>query len=167
MEYNEIVNLMQEMTKMGLTRIKVEHDNFKLELEKINNVNNASYAAAAPNAEQIAYVSKTPAQTTAHLKEDDNSVTKAVMSDDSSDIEMTGMKKILSPMVGTFYSQPAPDKPAFVDVGDRVKKGQAVCIIEAMKLMNEIESEVEGEIVECLVENEEMVEFGQPLFLVK
>jgi acetyl-CoA carboxylase biotin carboxyl carrier protein len=70
-------------------------------------------------------------------------------------------------MVGTFYAQPAPDKPAFVNLGDQVKKGQTVCIIEAMKLMNEIESEVEGQIIECLVENEEMVEFGQPLFIVK
>ena len=80
---------------------------------------------------------------------------------------VSGMKKILSPMVGTFYAQPAPDKPPYVSVGDMVKKGQTVCIIEAMKLMNEIESEVEGKIIECLVENEEMVEFGQPLFLVE
>jgi acetyl-CoA carboxylase biotin carboxyl carrier protein len=85
----------------------------------------------------------------------------------SSDKDIPGTRKILSPMVGTFYTQPAPDKPAFVNLGDQVKKGQTVCIIEAMKLMNEIESEVEGQIIECLVENEEMVEFGQPLFIVK
>ena len=76
-------------------------------------------------------------------------------------------KKILSPMVGTFYAQPAPDKPPHVSVGDTVKKGQIVCIIEAMKLMNEIESDVSGRIVKCLVNNEEMVEYGQPLFLVE
>jgi acetyl-CoA carboxylase biotin carboxyl carrier protein len=70
-------------------------------------------------------------------------------------------------MVGTFYAQPSPDKPPFVKVGDRVKKGQTICIIEAMKLMNEIESEHDGEIVKILTKNEDMVEFGQPLFLIK
>jgi acetyl-CoA carboxylase biotin carboxyl carrier protein len=70
-------------------------------------------------------------------------------------------------MVGTFYSSPSPDKPSFVKVGDKVKKGQTICIIEAMKLMNEIESELDGEIVKVLANNEEMVEFGQPLFLIK
>jgi acetyl-CoA carboxylase biotin carboxyl carrier protein len=70
-------------------------------------------------------------------------------------------------MVGTFYRSPAPDEPPFVNVGDRVSTGQAVCIIEAMKLMNELESEVSGEIVEILANNAEPVEFGQALMLVR
>ncbi len=74
---------------------------------------------------------------------------------------------IKSPMVGTFYRRPAPDKPPYVEVGDYVKPGQVVCIIEAMKLFNEIESEVEGTIVKILVEDATPVEFDQPLFLVK
>ena len=74
---------------------------------------------------------------------------------------------IKSPMVGTFYRRPAPDKPPYVEVGDYVKPGQVVCIIEAMKLFNEIESEVEGTIVKILVEDANPVEFDQPLFLVK
>lgn len=74
--------------------------------------------------------------------------------------------EITSPMVGTFYRAPAPDEPPFVDVGDRVRVGQTVCIIEAMKLMNELESEVTGEIMEILVENGQPVEYGQPLMRV-
>ncbi|MBO2520688.1 MAG: acetyl-CoA carboxylase biotin carboxyl carrier protein [Clostridia bacterium] len=74
---------------------------------------------------------------------------------------------VTAPMVGTFYRAPAPDAAPYVSVGDVVHVGQPLCIIEAMKLMNEIESEVEGRIVEILVENEEPVEYGQPLFLIE
>lgn len=74
--------------------------------------------------------------------------------------------EITSPMVGTFYRAPAPDESPFVEVGDRIKTGQTVCIIEAMKLMNELEAEVSGEIVEILVQNGEPVEYGQPLMRV-
>jgi acetyl-CoA carboxylase biotin carboxyl carrier protein len=74
---------------------------------------------------------------------------------------------ITSPMVGTFYRAPAPDEPAFVEVGERIRTGQTVCIIEAMKLMNELEAEVAGEVVEILVNNGEPVEFGQTLMLVR
>jgi len=157
MEYNEIVSLMQEMTKMGLTRIKLERENFKLELEKNINVLPAEALAIRQGVENTKINESLTNEAKANT-----STTNA-----SLDKEIPGTKKILSPMVGTFYAQPAPDKPAFASVGDIVKKGQPVCIIEAMKLMNEIESEVEGEIIKCLVENEEMVEFGQPLFIVK
>jgi acetyl-CoA carboxylase biotin carboxyl carrier protein len=74
--------------------------------------------------------------------------------------------EITSPMVGTFYRSPAPEEPPFVDIGDRVRSGQTVCIIEAMKLMNELESEVSGEIVEVLVQDGQPVEYGQPLMRV-
>ncbi|AGT32738.1 acetyl-CoA carboxylase [Geobacillus genomosp. 3] len=77
------------------------------------------------------------------------------------------LHQITSPMVGTFYAAPAPDKPPYVKPGDQVKKDTVVCIIEAMKLFNEIEAEVDGEIVEVLVQNGQLVEYGQPLFLVK
>jgi len=75
--------------------------------------------------------------------------------------------EIKSPMVGTFYQAPAPDARPYVDVGEDIKPGQVVCIIEAMKLMNEIESEIAGKIVEILVENGKPVQFGQPLYLVE
>jgi acetyl-CoA carboxylase biotin carboxyl carrier protein len=74
---------------------------------------------------------------------------------------------VTSPFVGTFYRTPAPDQPAFVDVGSVVKKGQVLCIIEAMKLMNEIEADVAGRVAEILVENGQPVEFGQTLFRIE
>ena len=77
------------------------------------------------------------------------------------------LHKITSPMVGTFYQSPNPDTPAYVKVGDKVGEESIVCIVEAMKLFNEIEAEVKGEIVEVLVKDGQLVEFGQPLFLVK
>ncbi len=75
--------------------------------------------------------------------------------------------QITSPFVGTFYASPSPDKPAFVKVGDRVSKGQTLCILEAMKIMNEIESDVDGEIVEICSSNESLVEYGQILFKIR
>lgn len=74
---------------------------------------------------------------------------------------------VTAPLVGTFYRSPSPEASQFVEVGDTVKKGQVLCIIEAMKLMNEIESEVEGSIVRILVENAQPVEYGEPLFLIE
>jgi len=83
------------------------------------------------------------------------------------DEEEPGIVAITSPMVGTFYKSPSPDSPVFVDVGDKVEPGKVVCIIEAMKLFNEIESEVKGEVTKILVENAQPVEYGQKLFLVR
>lgn len=78
-----------------------------------------------------------------------------------------GTEEIKSPMIGTFYRKSSPDKPSFVEVGDTVEKGQVICIIEAMKLFNEIESEVSGKIVKVLVDDSQPVEYDQPLFLVE
>ncbi len=75
--------------------------------------------------------------------------------------------KVTSPIVGTFYRSSSPDKPSYVEVGDTVKKGQVLCIIEAMKLMNEIESEAAGKVVQALVENGQPVEYGQALFMIE
>ena len=88
-----------------------------------------------------------------------------VRQEDKEDIPMGNVVK--SPMVGTFYAKPSPDSEAFVTVGQKVKKGDVLCIIEAMKLMNEIESEFDGEITEILVKDEETVEYGKPLFVIK
>jgi acetyl-CoA carboxylase biotin carboxyl carrier protein len=78
-----------------------------------------------------------------------------------------GLHEILSPMIGTFYVSPSPDSPPFVDIGQGVKEDDTVCIIEAMKIMNEIKADIKGKIVKVLVKNGETVEFGQPLFLVE
>jgi acetyl-CoA carboxylase biotin carboxyl carrier protein len=78
-----------------------------------------------------------------------------------------GLHIIKSPFVGTFYASPGPGKPVYSKVGDKVKAGQALCVLEAMKIMNEIDSDINGEIVEICVDNESLVEFGQPLFKIK
>ncbi|WP_102691388.1 acetyl-CoA carboxylase biotin carboxyl carrier protein [Rummeliibacillus pycnus] len=106
----------------------------------------APKAPAAPVAEKAAAPAPAP---------------KAEVANDAS------LHKIVSPMVGTFYQAPNPESPAFVQVGDKVGEESIVCIVEAMKLFNEIEAEVKGEIVEILVKDGELVEYGQPLFLVK
>jgi len=82
-------------------------------------------------------------------------------------VKEVGVEMFLSPMVGTYYATPSPDAPDFVKVGDKVKKGQSLCIIEAMKLFNEIEAEYNGTIMEILVNRQDAVEFGQPLFKIK
>ncbi len=83
------------------------------------------------------------------------------------EVDDKNIKDVVSPIVGTFYSSPGPDKEVFAQVGSKVKKGDTLCIIEAMKLMNEIQSEVDGEVVEVLVENGKMVEYGQTMFKIK
>ena len=85
----------------------------------------------------------------------------------STDTSDGNVAYVTSPFVGTFYRSPSPDSSPFVDVGTRIKKGQVLCIVEAMKLMNEIESEIEGSIVQILVENGQAVEYGEPLFKIK
>jgi acetyl-CoA carboxylase biotin carboxyl carrier protein len=84
----------------------------------------------------------------------------------SADAE-AGLHEVKSPIVGTFYGSPSPGAPAFVSPGDRVEKGQAICIVEAMKLMNEIEADASGEVVKCLVANGQPIEYGQPLFSIR
>lgn len=79
----------------------------------------------------------------------------------------TGLHVIKSPFVGTFYTSPGPGKPVYAKVGDRVKVGQPLCVLEAMKIMNEIDADVAGEIVEICIDNESLVEYGQPLFKIK
>jgi len=98
----------------------------------------------------------------------ENAITNRVESNvEPAPTQDANLHKIVSPMVGTFYQSPSPDKDAYVKVGSQVKNDSIVCIVEAMKLFNEIEAEVEGEIVEILVKDGQLVEYGQPLFLVK
>lgn len=167
MDYKEILNLMKEMNKTALTKLEVEEEGFRICIEKGAAVT-STIQAAYPNTAYIPAFNQdimTQPQPFYQVTDEKNAAV-TMISDENKD-EEANCKKLVSPMVGTFYSAPSPDKPSFVKVGDKVKKGQTICIIEAMKLMNEIESEHDGEIVKILVNNEDMVEFGQPLFLIK
>lgn len=138
------------MNQTDLTKIEIEEDGFRICLEK--NSGNTPFIKEA---------GFTPHISNAGENNQDN------ISPREFQVEELIGEKVLSPMVGTFYTSSSPDNPSFVKVGDKVKKGQTLCIIEAMKLMNEIESEIEGEVIKILASNEQMVEFGQPLFAIR
>jgi acetyl-CoA carboxylase biotin carboxyl carrier protein len=139
------------MKKSDLSEFEIQDQEFKLRIKR--DVAGRTPAAPAAQAPAPAQASAAPAPTapapTAPAAADPN------------------MKMITSPMVGTFYATPSPDSPNFVAIGSSVKADSVVCIIEAMKVMNEIQSELSGTIVECLVASGTSVEFGQPLFRVK
>lgn len=120
-------------------------------------------ATSSPSAQWV----NVPATAPARPAVPDPSATSATAGAPAADAASDHLRAITSPMVGTFYRSPAPDAEPYVEVGDIVEVGQTVCIIEAMKLMNEIESELKGKVVQMLVENTQPVEFGQKLFLVE
>ncbi len=149
MEYDKIKQLMEDMGKSNIEELEIEFpEGMKISMKK--NV------AVVPAQEVVAQQSTNipvvqSIQTTQPIQEEPKEE----------------YKEIKSPMVGTFYSKPSPDKEEFVKVGDKVKKGQVVCIIEAMKLMNEIEAEFDGEVVEVCLNDGDAVEYGKPLFKLK
>jgi acetyl-CoA carboxylase biotin carboxyl carrier protein len=153
MKAKEIQDLIDFISNSGLAEVKIETDEFKLSIKKHADAQAVRVEAAAPT--QSAAPAPAPAPVAA------NPSPAAPAKEESSNYV-----EIKSPMIGTFYRTPNPDSDAFVNVGDTVSKGQTVCIIEAMKLFNEIESEVSGKIVKVLVENSQPVEYDQPLFLV-
>lgn len=154
---SEIKELIKLVDQTSVHELEIENEGMRLAIRKpgrteIVNVQTAplshTYLPAAPT------VSLAPAAASAQE-------TKAEAEDNSH------LHRIVSPMVGTFYRSPSPDASSFVNIGDKVSDKTVVCILEAMKLMNPLEAEVKGEIVDILVENGQLVEFGQPLFLVK
>ena len=155
MDLKEIQNLIKFVANSGVAEVKLEMDDVKITIRTTleGNVSEATYVqmpaqpALQPNVipQQI---SPAPAPAVAPVTENANYIT------------------IKSPMIGTFYRKPSPDKPLFVEVGSTVVKGNVLCVIEAMKLFNEIESEVSGKIVKILVDDMSPVEYDQPLFLV-
>jgi len=139
-----IEEMLQLMEARGLVELEMEHQGLRIRLKK---------ASSSPAPQVVEYVTgvphPAPPLAESHAGEEGHRVV------------------IKSPMVGTFYRAPAPDAPPFVEVGQDFEVGQIVCVIEAMKLMNEIKSEVAGRIADILVENGAPVEFGQPLFVVE
>ncbi|NCZ94195.1 MAG: acetyl-CoA carboxylase biotin carboxyl carrier protein [Flavobacteriia bacterium] len=153
MDFKELQNFIKFVTKSGASEVSLETDNFKVTV-KTSGAEGVSYVTAAP-AVMAASMPAAPAATAA-------AAAAPVIEDEFADCVA-----IKSPMIGTFYLKPSPDKPAFKSVGDTVKAGETVCIIEAMKLFNEIESEVTGKIVKIVANDMTPVEYGQTLFLVE
>ncbi len=153
MDIKEIQNLIKFVAKSGASEVNLETEDFKITIktggEEVPTVYQQVPVAAAPAPQpQAAAPAETPAAPATAEDDDSKYVT------------------ITSPMIGTFYRRPSPDKDIFAEVGDEIKPGSVVCIIEAMKLFNEIESEVSGKIVKVLVDDQTPVEYDQPLFLV-
>jgi acetyl-CoA carboxylase biotin carboxyl carrier protein len=155
MDIKQIQELIKFVSRSGVNEVAIEQENFKITIKtnQAPTVVQATVAAPAP------VLAAAPAPLPASATE---TKPAAAPAEDTSKYIT-----IKSPMIGTFYRSSSPDKPFFVNVGDEVTTGKVVCIIEAMKLFNEIESEVSGRIVKVLVENASPVEYDQPLFLVE
>ncbi len=155
-ELRELADLVNEH---GFTDFEFENEKIRVRLSKAVTV-----AAPAPAVAQVAPPVTTAAAPLAANDSTANAVDKTESSESDAD---DGLHKITSPIVGTFYTSPAPDKPHYVKQGHIVSNYTVVCIVEAMKLMNEIQAETSGEIVKVYVENAQPVEYGQPLFGIK
>ncbi len=151
-DYEELRRLIALLEEKNLTQFELEVEGFKIKLSR--SLGNSSGAA------QVLF---TPAVSEAQprMAAVNGEIPTPAPAEDKS------IHYVTSPMVGTFYRAPSPTSPPFVDIGDTVKKGQTLCIVEAMKLMNEIESDVSGLVVDILVENGKPVEYGQRLFAIK
>ncbi|TMM59082.1 acetyl-CoA carboxylase biotin carboxyl carrier protein [Maribacter algarum] len=161
MDIKEIQSLIKFVAKSGASEVKLEMDDLKITIRTgvTGNTTETTYVQQVPVAQAAMpqMMAPTPVEPTAPAAEAPSS---DAAEDDSKYIT------IKSPIIGTFYRKPAPDKPSFVEVGADIAKGDVLCVIEAMKLFNDIESEVSGKIVKILVDDSSPVEFDQPLFLV-
>ncbi|BBG64840.1 biotin carboxyl carrier protein of acetyl-CoA carboxylase [Hydrogenimonas sp.] len=149
MNLKEIKDLIKVFNTSNLSRLKVQNGDFSLALEKGGEAAAPQAAPVRSAAQQPAPAEPAPVQAESEKSLPDNAV------------------YITSPMVGTFYRSPSPDSPPFVKEGDTVRKGQPLCILEAMKIMNELEAEFDCKILEILVEDGQPVEYDMPLFLVE
>ena len=164
MKLSEIQELIKFVVKSGATEVTYEIKGFKLTIKAPDKNGGGEHPSRvlgivqAPS-QQVVAPAQPPVQTPAEKKVADKKI--AAAAEDAKYIT------IKSPMIGTFYRSSSPDKPAFANVGDEIKKGQTLCIIEAMKLFNEIESEFSGKIIKVLSEDSTPVEYDQPLFLIE
>jgi acetyl-CoA carboxylase biotin carboxyl carrier protein len=158
MELKEIKELIKLVSEAGVSGVDVEKGDFKLSIKKSEE--KSMFIQHSQPTNQLSNTTNTsPAAAPQVFTEK--------MESHNTPVVASNLITIKSPMIGTFYKSPSPDKAAFVQIGDEVKVGSVICIIEAMKLFNEIESEVSGKIVKILVENASPVEYDQPLFLVE
>jgi len=157
MDLKEIQNLIKFVAKSGASEVKLEMDDVKITI-KTGSDSETTIVQQVPVASAPAPVQAAPVVPA--LTPVAPAAPAAPAADDSKYIT------VKSPIIGTFYRKPSPDKPAFVEVGDSIAVGDVLCVIEAMKLFNEIESEISGKVVKVLVDDSSPVEFDQPLFLV-
>lgn len=158
MDIKEIQSLIKFVAKSGASEVKLEMKDVKITIKTGASKTETTIVQAAP----IAGLPQPTAPAVA-LAPQEAPATETTQKDTDENSKYITVK---SPIIGTFYRKPAPDKPVFVEVGDTIKEGDTVCVIEAMKLFNEIESEISGKIVKILVDDSSPVEFDQPLFLV-
>ena len=173
MNLTEIQDLIKFVSKAGVTEVEIEKKEFKITI-KADPIAKRRGKAAEPVVQQVpvatmpqmanmAMPQMQPVQVAAPAPAPAPAAAAPTAEAPAADSNLVEVK---SPMIGTFYRKSAPDKPSFVEVGDSIQKGDTVCVIEAMKLFNEIEAEVSGKIVKVLVDDNSPVEYDQPLFLV-
>ena len=163
MNLKEIREIVDLITEKGIAEFELERSGVRLRISRNQPLRGAEFGATLPAyAAAPAPASAGPRSTLPEAASIPPPGASAGAAPPTGDLVV-----IRSPMVGTYYSAPGQDTPPFVSVGDRVRPGQVICIIEAMKLMNEIEAEFEGEVVQCHVENGQPVEFGEPLFDIR
>lgn len=170
LKVQEIRELIKLVDQSSIDEFVYENEGSKIKMKK--NVSTTYVSASGPAVHESEFVNvaqpvptvpvAAPAVPVQEVKQETTSAVETTANTDT-----TNLHKITSPMVGTFYASPTPEADVYVKAGSKVSKDSIVCIVEAMKLFNEIEAEVNGEIVEVLVNNGQLVEYGQPLFLVK
>ena len=160
MDLKDIQNLIKFVAKSGASEVKLETDDIKITIRTgSDDKETTTFVQQVPVNAPVAQVPAAPVTPTPAAPE-------AVSTDAQPASDDSKYITVKSPIIGTLYRKPSPDKPVFVEVGQTVKEGDVLCIIEAMKLFNEIESEVSGKIVKVLVDDSSPVEFDQPLFLI-
>ena len=157
MDIKEIQNLIKFVQKSGVEEVKIERDDFKITIK------------TKPVAPQNIIVEDVPTQVSIPASQPITQAFQEANSQEttqSENLENDNQVIVKSPIIGTFYRKPSPDKPSFVEVGQSIAKGDVLCVIEAMKLFNEIESDFSGKIIKILVDDQSPVEFDQPLFII-
>ncbi len=167
MEFKQIQELVKLINKSNLTELHIEQENFKITIKKEQKPEDQATLPAVPATMPVVNPAMPYPVTAAPAAPAQPAPAPAEKPAPETKTEESNLITIKSPMIGTFYRSPSPDKPVFVNVGDDVAPGKVVCIIEAMKLFNEVESEISGRIVKILVDDASPVEYDQPLFLVE
>ncbi len=160
MDSKEIQNLIKFVSKSGVNEVSIEQGDFKITIKTESGVQEQQYIVQAPPVQAMPQQQNAPQAAPQQAPAGGTPPAEEKAADNGNLIE------IKSPMIGTFYRKPSPDKESFVNVGDTISVGDVICVVEAMKLFNEIESEVAGKIVKVLADDNSPIEYDQPLFLV-